>query len=131
AATDGTLLGSVDSRTSARLIAPIRRPISKNVQCNEAVARVLIVIDHVVEHASEFDVIHFPTGYPHFAICRYLPVPHVTALHGRLDLPDFVAVHERFGDVPLISISNAQRAPINSANWQATIYHGLPENLFR
>jgi glycosyltransferase involved in cell wall biosynthesis len=33
--------------------------------------------------------------------------------------------------VPLISISNAQRAPIISANWQATIYHGLPKDLFR
>jgi len=89
------------------------------------------LIDHVIEHASEFDIIHFHTGYPHFAICRYLPVPHVTTLHGRLDIPDFVAVHERFRDVPLVSISNAQRAPIISANWQATIYHGLPEDLFR
>jgi glycosyltransferase involved in cell wall biosynthesis len=56
---------------------------------------------------------------------------NVTTLHGRLDIPDFVTVHERFRDVPLISISNAQRAPIISANWQATIYHGLPEGLFR
>ena len=128
---DVTLFGSGDSVTSARLIAPIRRSLRKNERCKDPVARELILIDHVVEHASEFDVIHFHTGYPHFAICRYLPVPHVTTLHGRLDLPDFVAVHERFGDVPLISISNAQRAPINSANWQATIYHGLPENLFR
>ena len=128
---DVTLFGSGDSVTSARLIAPIRRSLRKNERCKDPVARELILIDHVVEHASEFDVIHFHTGYPHFAICRYLPVPHVTTLHCRLDLPDFVAVHERFGDVPLISISNAQRAPINSANWQATIYHGLPENLFR
>src|SRR5437868_5956687 len=126
-----TLFGSGDSVTGAQLIAPIRRSLRKNERCKDPVDRELILIDHVVEHASEFDVIHFHTGYPHFAICRYLPVPHVTTLHGRLDLPDFVAVHERFGDVPLISISNAQRAPINSANWQATIYHGLPKDLFQ
>ena len=127
---DVTLFGSGDSVTSARLVAPIRRSLRKNERCKDPVARELILIDHVVEHASEFDIIHFHTGYPHFAICRYLPVPHVTTLHGRLDIPDLVAVHERFRDVPLVSISNAQRAPIISANWQATIYHGLPENLF-
>jgi glycosyltransferase involved in cell wall biosynthesis len=31
-------------------------------------------------------------------------------------------------DIPLVSISNAQRAPIPWANWQGTVYHGLPEN---
>src|SRR5204862_7850005 len=121
-----TLFASGDSVTNARLIAPCRRSLRKNERCKDPVAREVLLLDHVVEHASEFDVIHFHTGYLHFAICRYLPVPHVTTLHGRLDLPDFVAVHERFRDVPLISISNAQRAPINSANWQATTYNGLP-----
>jgi len=128
---DVTLFGSGDSVTSARLIAPTRRSLRKNERCKDPVARELILLDRVIEHSSEFDIIHFHTGYPHFAICRYLPVPHVTTLHGRLDIPDFVAVHERFRDVPLVSISNPQRAPIISANWQATIYHGLPEDLFR
>jgi glycosyltransferase involved in cell wall biosynthesis len=126
-----TLFGSGDSVTRARLIATTRRSLRKNERCKDPIARELILIDHVVEHASEFDVIHFHTGYLHFPICRYLSVPHVTTLHGRLDIPDFVAVHERFREVPLVSISNAQRAPIISANWQATIYHGLPEDLFR
>jgi glycosyltransferase involved in cell wall biosynthesis len=31
----------------------------------------------------------------------------------------------------MISISNAQRTPWPCANWQATIYHGLPKDLFR
>jgi glycosyltransferase involved in cell wall biosynthesis len=39
-------------------------------------------------------------------------------------------VFERFRDVPVISISNAQRQPLPRANWQATIYHGLPKELF-
>jgi glycosyltransferase involved in cell wall biosynthesis len=33
--------------------------------------------------------------------------------------------------VPVISISNAQRAPIPWANWEATVYHGLPKLQFR
>jgi glycosyltransferase involved in cell wall biosynthesis len=83
-----------------------------------------------VQHASEFDVIHFHTGYLHFPISRYLPVPHLTTLHGRLDLPDLVPVFDRFRDEPIISISNAQRQPLHWANWQTTIYHGLPRELF-
>jgi glycosyltransferase involved in cell wall biosynthesis len=31
--------------------------------------------------------------------------------------------------MPLVSISDDQRRPIANANWQATIYHGLPRNL--
>jgi glycosyltransferase involved in cell wall biosynthesis len=79
---DVTLFGSGDSVTSARLIAPTRRSLRKNERCKDPMARELILIDHVVEHAREFDVIHFHIGYLHFAICRYLPVPHVTTLHG-------------------------------------------------
>src|SRR5947208_13384265 len=126
-----TLFASGDSVTNARLIAPCRRSLRKNEQCKDPVAREVLLLDHLVEHASEFDVIHFHTGYRHFPISRYLPVPHLTTLHGRLDTPDFVAVHDRFRDKPLISISNAQRQPLHRANWQATIYHGLPKDLFQ
>ncbi len=34
-----------------------------------------------------------------------------------------------FSDIPVISISNAQRRPVPQANFIRTIYHGLPENL--
>jgi len=128
---DVTLFGSGDSVTSARLIAPTRRSLRKNERCKDPIAREVILIDHVVEHAREFDVVHFHTGYLHFAVSRHLPVPHVTTLHGRLDMHDLVRVFDRFRDVPVISISNAQGEPIPRANWQATIYHGLPNDLFR
>jgi glycosyltransferase involved in cell wall biosynthesis len=39
-------------------------------------------------------------------------------------------VFERFREVPVISISNAQRQPLPWANGQATIYHGLPKEFF-
>jgi len=126
-----TLFASGDSVTNARLIAPTRRSLRKNERCKDPMAREVILIDHVVEHAREFDVIHFHTGYLHFAVSRHLPVPHVTTLHGRLDMLDLVRVFDRFRDVPVISISDSQREPVPWANWQATIYHGLPNDLFR
>jgi len=128
---DVTLFGSGDSVTSARLIAPTRRSLRKNERCKDPIAREVILIDHVVEHAREFDLIHFHTGYLHFAVSRHLPVPHVTTLHGRLDMLDLVRVFDRFRDVPVISISDSQREPVPWANWEATIYHGLPNDLFR
>ena len=125
-----TLFATGDSVTNARLIAPCQRSLRKNEKCKDPVAREVLLVDHVLEHAGEFDVIHFHTGYLHFPVCRCLSVPHLTTLHGRLDLPDLVPVFDRFRNEPLISISNAQRQPLAWANWQTTIYHGLPKGLF-
>jgi len=125
-----TLFASGDSVTNARLIAPCERSLRKNERCKDPVAREVLLVDHVLEHAREFDVIHFHTGYLHFPVCRCLSVPHLTTLHGRLDLPDLVPVFDRFRDEPLVSISNSQRQPLAWANWQTTIYHGLPKDLF-
>ena len=128
---DVTLFASGDSVTSARLIAPCQRSLRKNERCKDPVAREVLLLDHVIEHADEFDLIHFHTGYLHFPISRYLRVPHVTTLHGRLDIPDLIPVFDRFRNEPLISISNAQRQPLPWANWQATIYHGLHTEQFQ
>src|SRR5690606_38108858 len=35
-----------------------------------------------------------------------------------------------FSDEPLISISDHQRLPLPWANWQATVYHGLPRDMY-
>jgi glycosyltransferase involved in cell wall biosynthesis len=50
----------------------------------------------------------------------------VTTLHGRLDLPELQPLYRRFCDVPLVSISDAQRRPVPSAGWVGTVYHGIP-----
>jgi glycosyltransferase involved in cell wall biosynthesis len=39
-------------------------------------------------------------------------------------------VYRQFPEVPLISISEAQRRPLWWANWRATIAHGLPGELY-
>jgi glycosyltransferase involved in cell wall biosynthesis len=52
-------------------------------------------------------------------------------LHGRQDLPDLRPLYFGFSEMPLISISDAQRAPIQNASFAATVYHGLPVDLHR
>jgi glycosyltransferase involved in cell wall biosynthesis len=54
----------------------------------------------------------------------------VTTLHGRLDLPELQPLYRMFSDVPLVSISDAQRAPVAFANWVATVYHGIELDQF-
>ncbi len=50
-------------------------------------------------------------------------------MHGRLDLPELRPVFDMFSEAPVVSISDAQRRPLPQANYVATVYHGLPENL--
>jgi len=58
-------------------------------------------------------------------------VPHLTTLHGRLDLPELQSLFHYFDDVPLVSISEQQRKPVSWAAWLGTVHHGLPRNLYR
>src|SRR5438094_10520494 len=81
--------------------------------------------------SGSFDLVHFHPGCLHSLFFRHLPVPHVTTLHGRLDTPELLWLYERFREMPMISISNSQRVPWPCANWQATIYHGLRQDLFQ
>ncbi|KPW64410.1 Glycosyl transferase, group 1 family protein [Pseudomonas amygdali pv. ciccaronei] len=66
--------------------------------------------------------------YP-FSLFSRQPTPFVTTLHGRVDLPALKPVFNTFADMPLISISNAQRNDLPAANWVGTVYHGLPLQL--
>jgi glycosyltransferase involved in cell wall biosynthesis len=51
-------------------------------------------------------------------------------MHGRLDLPDLASLFVRYQEMPVVSISDAQRAPLSWLNWCATIHHGIPEKQY-
>jgi glycosyltransferase involved in cell wall biosynthesis len=89
-------------------------------------------LERVLDHASrgEFDILHFHCDYLHYPFARRIPVPHVTTLHGRLDIPDLFPLYQEYREIPLVSISDSQRAPLPWANWQDTVYHGLPQDLY-
>ena len=88
------------------------------------------MLDEVFQRVSEFDVVHFHIDYLHFPLSSRAQIPNITTLHGRLDLPELGPVYRQFSELPLISISDAQRKPIPWANWRATVPHGIPSNLF-
>jgi glycosyltransferase involved in cell wall biosynthesis len=124
-----TLFASGDSVTRARLVATCSRSLRLDPGCIDPLAHHLILVEEVYRRAAEFDVIHFHIDYLHFPVTRRCPAPHVTTLHGRLDIPDLEPLHREFAGMPVISISNAQRAPLPWLNWQGTVHHGLPEDL--
>lgn len=88
-------------------------------------------MQYVAEYAQDFDILHFHTDYLHFPLSVMLNIPHVTTLHGRLDIPDLQDIYKIFKTQPLISISDAQRKPLPYANWIGTVYHGLPLDLYQ
>ena len=53
----------------------------------------------------------------------------MTTLHGRQDLPDLLPLYLGFDDMPLVSISNAQRRPVPDSNFARTVHHGIPARL--
>jgi glycosyltransferase involved in cell wall biosynthesis len=89
----------------------------------------MLMLDKVRERADEFDILHFHIDQFHFPIFRNIAHRTLTTLHGRQDLPDLQALYRGFGEMPLVSISNAQRRPCGAANFMATVYHGLPPDL--
>jgi glycosyltransferase involved in cell wall biosynthesis len=127
---DVTLFASGDSHTSATLVPICPRSLRLDPDCRDQLAWHVIMTELVAARAEDFDIIHFHIAPIHFPLARRLGVPHVTTLHGRLDLPELVPLFNLFDDVPIISISDAQRTPLPQANWLATIYHGLPDGIF-
>jgi len=125
-----TLFASGDSETNARLVAPCARALRLDPDHRDALAQHLVMIEEVLRRADEFDLVHFHVDYLHFPASSRQRIPHVTTLHGRLDLPDLVPLYQAFPGMPVTSISNAQREPLSWLNWQATVYHGLPEDLY-
>jgi glycosyltransferase involved in cell wall biosynthesis len=124
-----TLFASGDSITAANLVPCCTRALRLDAAVSDVVPYYMLMLDKVRSHAAEFDVLHFHIDHFHFPIFRHLPIPSLTTLHGRQDHRDCLPFFAGFSDMPLISISDAQRAPLQHANFSATIHHGLPQNL--
>jgi len=125
-----TLFASGDSVTHANLV-PITPLALRMNNCTDAIAWHIVQLGQVLERAHEFDLLHFHTDYLHFPFTQGKNIATLTTLHGRLDIPELRPVYRQFSDIPVVSISNAQRILLPMANWVGTVYHGLPLNLLK
>jgi glycosyltransferase involved in cell wall biosynthesis len=124
-----TLFASGDSQTSAQLIPVWPRALRLDPLQPEPVALHVVMLEEVYKRASHFDIVHFHTDALHYPLARRHLTETLTTLHGRLDLPGLEMLYGEFRDLPLVSISNAQRRPLPSAHWIGTVHHGLPLSL--
>ena len=121
-----TLFATGDSTTSAELVAarPTAERFARNFETNNAPYARLIEL--VRRRAGDFDVLHFHIDFHPFSVFTRQPTPFLTTLHGRLDLDWVPSIYGLFPEVPLVSVSDSQRAPMPGLGWAATVLHGMP-----
>jgi glycosyltransferase involved in cell wall biosynthesis len=123
---DVTLFASGDSSTASHLVPIVQRALWRDdTDGMDFLPYWAIALGKLASRIEEFDIVHNHLDYLAYPLSRLARCPVVTTLHGRLDLPGLPALYEEFSDVPLVSISDAQRRPLRRANWIATVYHGI------
>ncbi|HYX66978.1 MAG TPA: glycosyltransferase family 4 protein [Burkholderiales bacterium] len=122
-----TLFASGDSTTAAELVPCSPRARLDNVE--DPIPRLLHMLECVCRRVDDFDVLHFHLEGLHLPIIRAMAGKTLTTLHGRLDGPGVAELYGDFGATPLVSISQAQRAPLKGARWLGTVHHGLPPSV--
>jgi glycosyltransferase involved in cell wall biosynthesis len=128
---DVTLFASGDSLTTARLVPGCPQSLRLNRDSIDPLAHHILLLQKVLDEKDNFDLIHFHLDYIHFPLSRRNRLPQVSTLHGRLDIVDLAPLYQEFSEMPVISISDAQRRPLPWANWQGTVHHGMPEDTLR
>jgi glycosyltransferase involved in cell wall biosynthesis len=126
-----TLFASGDSHTRAKLVPVVDKALRLHPARPDPVIWHTLMVERVRELCETFDVIHFHIDTVHLPVAEGCETPSLSTLHGRLDLPDYKPLFQRFSRHPLVSISDSQRKPLPGANWLGTVHHGLPLDLYR
>jgi glycosyltransferase involved in cell wall biosynthesis len=126
---DVTLFASGGSKTGANLVVCSPRSL-RLAGIRDHLGSTLSMLREVRRRADEFDVIHFHVDLLPQALFHDLAHKCLITMHGRLDAADTLPLYQAYPELPLVSISDAQRLPMPlSANWLATIPHGLPPHV--
>jgi len=125
-----TLFASGDSITSAQLVGCVPTAIRLDANIRDPIPYYMLMLDRVRDAAKDFDILHFHIDQFHFPLFKSMANRTVTTLHGRQDIPDLKPLYLGFSNMPLVSISDAQREPVPKANFVATVLHGIPSDLF-
>lgn len=125
-----TLFASGDSVTRAELVPGCSKALRLGGNSAAADGAHAAMLADVYRRRADFDVIHFHIGDWHLREPRLLDSSHVTTVHEVLESPENQAIYDQ-PSLRLISVSDAQRKPLPSADWIGTVPHGLPDGLYR
>jgi glycosyltransferase involved in cell wall biosynthesis len=101
---DVTLYASADSITTAKLRPACGRSLRLDSSSIDANADHVLLAERIFQDSKEFDVVHSHIDYGAFPLLRRMATPHVTTLHGRLDVPNLQNLYREFKDEPVVSI---------------------------
>ena len=122
-----TLFASGDSSTTAHLVPTVDTALWRAPEVRDPLVYWAITAGLAYGRAAAggFDLVHSHLDFHAFACASLVPTPTVTTLHGRLDLQDLPRLYARFPTMPVISISDNQRAPVPEAHWAGTVYNAV------
>jgi glycosyltransferase involved in cell wall biosynthesis len=126
---DVTLFASGDSVTKAKLEPVWPCALRLDAGMRDYLAPHVVMLEHLARRADEFDIVHLHIDYLGFPVLQRAGTRFLATLHGRLDLAELGSIYDIFDDVPVVSISDAQREPLPHAGYVGTVYHGLPERM--
>lgn len=127
-----TLFASAEANTKAELVKVRDQAIRLDPALLKSdLAAHMSMLWDVRRRVEEFDVIHFHTDMIHFPYFEDVAAKTISTLHGRLDLKDLPGVYWRWKQFPVVSISDAQRAPLPFANWAGTVHHGMRADIYQ
>lgn len=126
-----TLFASGDSNTSANLVSCCKKALRLNKNCLDRISPHILQLEMLHKRLAEFDIVHYHSDSLHLPLARRARKSHVTTTHGRMDIAEYKPLFREYEEIPLISISHAQRMPLPRANWLGTVYHGLPNHLYQ
>jgi glycosyltransferase involved in cell wall biosynthesis len=120
------LFAAGTSTWPGELVAICPRPLWE-MNTTDPLAYRVLQVEALVRRSGEFDVIHSHVDYLPWLAQHRLQAPLVTTLHGRLDLPELRPLFAMHPEQPLVSITDAQRRPVEDLwlNWVGTVHHGF------
>jgi glycosyltransferase involved in cell wall biosynthesis len=123
---DVTLFAPGGSRTSARLVPTVETALWRATPPSDDFgAHRERIFGAIRRRLGDFDVVHSHLDAVGFGLAAASRPPFVTTVHGAVDAPAFAPAYRAFASLPLVSISDAQRTPLRTANWVATVHHGI------
>lgn len=119
---DVTLFATGDSVTAGKLESVCNKGYEEDRNQDAKVLECLH-ISHLMEQASQFDIIHNNFDFLPLTYSRLVKTPFITTIHG-FSSRQIVPVYKKYnGDGHYVSISNADRSP--ELTYLATVYNGL------
>jgi glycosyltransferase involved in cell wall biosynthesis len=123
---DVTLFASADSHTSARLVPIVDVALwHHDPPSNDFGIHRSAIFGAILDEIHTFDIVHSHLDFYGFELAHMPRRTIISTLHGRLDMPSLMPTYRAFADLPLVSISAAQRRPLARANWLGTVHHGI------